>query len=75
MLPNDPRQSPLVVFSGDAFITPLRYEDEPARHKMVDLIGDLSLVGHRVIADIIVSRPGHCFNASIAKRLRAEAGL
>lgn len=75
VLPEDPKLSPLVVFAKGAFITPPRFPDEPTRHKMVDLIGDLALAGYRVRGNVFVSKPGHRFNAALARRLREEAGL
>ncbi|HSV75121.1 MAG TPA: UDP-3-O-acyl-N-acetylglucosamine deacetylase [Chthonomonadales bacterium] len=60
----------LVVYP-DRFSTPLRLPDEWARHKMLDLIGDLSLAGVRVAAAITAICPGHQGNAAFAARLRA----
>ncbi len=48
----------------------LRFNNEPARHKLVDLIGDLSLVGYRIKGNIIAKRPGHYANSEFAKMLR-----
>ncbi len=48
----------------------LHFNNEPARHKLVDLIGDLSLVGYRIKGNIIAKRPGHYANSEFAKMLR-----
>jgi UDP-3-O-[3-hydroxymyristoyl] N-acetylglucosamine deacetylase/3-hydroxyacyl-[acyl-carrier-protein] dehydratase len=48
----------------------LRFRNEPARHKLLDLIGDLTLVGMPIKARIIASRPGHHANTEFAKLLR-----
>lgn len=52
------------------YLSPLNYPNEPARHKLLDLIGDMALVGCRIQGKIIALRPGHTFNTQCAKRLR-----
>ncbi|NTW31936.1 MAG: bifunctional UDP-3-O-[3-hydroxymyristoyl] N-acetylglucosamine deacetylase/3-hydroxyacyl-ACP dehydratase [Bacteroidetes bacterium] len=47
----------------------LRFNNEPARHKLLDLIGDLALVGTPIKAHIIASRPGHFSNVEFAKKI------
>ncbi len=47
----------------------LRYDNEPARHKLLDLIGDLYLMGIPLQAEIIASRPGHLANTTFAKKI------
>lgn len=51
--------------------TELRFKNEPARHKLLDMIGDLSLVGVPIKAQILAARPGHASNYEFAKKLRA----
>ncbi len=51
---------------------PLRFYNEPVRHKVVDLIGDLSLVGRPIKAHIMAARAGHAANVAIAKKIRAD---
>ena len=48
----------------------LRYENEPARHKLLDVIGDLSLLGTSIKGKIIASKPGHKNNTKFAKYLK-----
>lgn len=48
----------------------LRYSNEPARHKLLDLMGDLALVGRWFKAKIIATRPGHTSNNEFARALR-----
>ena len=48
----------------------LRYENEPARHKLLDVIGDLSLLGVPIKGKITVSKPGHKNNTKFAKYLK-----
>ncbi|GMV52953.1 MAG: bifunctional UDP-3-O-[3-hydroxymyristoyl] N-acetylglucosamine deacetylase/3-hydroxyacyl-ACP dehydratase [Flavobacteriales bacterium] len=50
----------------------LRFKNEPARHKLLDMIGDLALVGARVRGQILAARPGHASNIEFARLLRAE---
>lgn len=64
-----------VVIRDDAVLTtePLRYPDEFVRHKILDLVGDLSLVGQPLCAHVIAIRPGHTANCELARRLAARA--
>jgi UDP-3-O-[3-hydroxymyristoyl] N-acetylglucosamine deacetylase/3-hydroxyacyl-[acyl-carrier-protein] dehydratase len=48
----------------------LRYKNEPARHKLLDMIGDLALVGRPIKAQILAARPGHAANVAFAKKLK-----
>ncbi len=48
----------------------LRYPNEPARHKLLDVIGDLSLIGYPIKAHIIANRPGHSSNVEFARKLK-----
>lgn len=49
--------------------THLRHPNEPARHKLLDLIGDLYLLGVPLRAEIVANRPGHFANTSFAKKI------
>jgi UDP-3-O-[3-hydroxymyristoyl] N-acetylglucosamine deacetylase/3-hydroxyacyl-[acyl-carrier-protein] dehydratase len=48
----------------------LRFPNEPARHKLLDVIGDLALIGYSVKGHIIANRPGHSTNVEFAKKLK-----
>lgn len=48
----------------------LRHKNEPVRHKLLDLIGDLALIGAPVKAQILAARPGHQANVEFAKQIR-----
>jgi UDP-3-O-[3-hydroxymyristoyl] N-acetylglucosamine deacetylase/3-hydroxyacyl-[acyl-carrier-protein] dehydratase len=48
----------------------LRYPNEPARHKLLDVVGDLSLIGYPIKARIIANRPGHSTNVEFAKKIK-----
>ena len=50
----------------------LQYNNEPARHKLLDIIGDLALVGMPIKAHIIATRPGHYSNVQFAKLIKKQ---
>jgi len=50
--------------------TKLKFENEPARHKLLDIVGDLALVGRPIKAHILGARPGHSGNVRFAKVLK-----
>jgi UDP-3-O-[3-hydroxymyristoyl] N-acetylglucosamine deacetylase/3-hydroxyacyl-[acyl-carrier-protein] dehydratase len=60
-----------VVIRGDKIISkePLRFKDEFVRHKMLDIIGDVMLLGLPLKAHIVATRPGHAINAELTKLL------
>ena len=51
---------------------PLTFENEPARHKLLDILGDISLIGRPIIGHIIATKPGHSLNTAFAKQIRKE---
>jgi UDP-3-O-[3-hydroxymyristoyl] N-acetylglucosamine deacetylase/3-hydroxyacyl-[acyl-carrier-protein] dehydratase len=64
-----------VVLSDDGVLdgAELRFPDEFVRHKALDIVGDLALVGARLRAHVIAERPGHAGNVALAKELVARA--
>ncbi len=48
----------------------LRFSNEPARHKLLDIVGDLALIGYPIKGHIIANRPGHSSNVELAKKLK-----
>jgi UDP-3-O-[3-hydroxymyristoyl] N-acetylglucosamine deacetylase/3-hydroxyacyl-[acyl-carrier-protein] dehydratase len=48
----------------------LRFQNEPARHKLLDMIGDLALIGMPIKAQIMAARPGHAANVAFAKKIK-----
>ncbi|MFN4007228.1 MAG: bifunctional UDP-3-O-[3-hydroxymyristoyl] N-acetylglucosamine deacetylase/3-hydroxyacyl-ACP dehydratase [Chitinophagaceae bacterium] len=48
----------------------LRYPNEPARHKLLDVVGDLALIGYPIKARILANRPGHSTNVEFAKKIK-----
>jgi UDP-3-O-[3-hydroxymyristoyl] N-acetylglucosamine deacetylase/3-hydroxyacyl-[acyl-carrier-protein] dehydratase len=60
-----------IVIKGDKILSkePLRFDDEFVRHKILDIVGDLSLLGKFMKAHIIAVRPGHALNSELANKL------
>ncbi len=52
--------------------TPLLHANEPARHKLMDVLGDVALIGRPLLGKIIAIRPGHKINTAFAKQVRRE---
>lgn len=62
------------IFAGKSGMlndTPLRYYNEPVRHKALDLLGDLSLIGVPLKAHILAARSGHAANVALARKIRS----
>lgn len=51
---------------------PLVWENEPARHKLLDIVGDMALIGKPIKGRIIATRPGHTINNKFARLMRKE---
>jgi UDP-3-O-acyl N-acetylglucosamine deacetylase len=62
-----------VVISDTCTSTPLRFADEMTRHKALDLLGDLALVGARLTGHFIALRAGHTLHVAAAQALRAHS--
>ena len=50
----------------------LKFDNEPARHKLLDVIGDLALIGKRIQGKVIAYCPGHGVNTTLAKQIRKQ---
>ena len=63
-----------IVIKGDKIVSkePLRFKDEFVRHKILDILGDITLVGMPIKAHIVGVRPGHAINAELSKVLRKK---
>lgn len=63
-----------IVVRGEAVLSkePLRFPDEFVRHKILDIIGDLSLVGRRIRGHVIAVKPGHASNADLSRLIARE---
>src|SRR6516225_4804001 len=67
-----------IVVRGEAVLSkePLRFSDEFVRHKIIDVIGDLALVGRRIRGHVVAVKPGHATNAELARALAiGDSGL
>lgn len=51
---------------------PLVADNEPARHKLMDVLGDLALIGRNLKGKVLATRPGHTINTAFAKKIRKE---
>lgn len=51
---------------------PLTSDNEPARHKLMDVLGDIALIGRPIKGKIIATRPGHTINTTFARQIRKE---
>jgi UDP-3-O-[3-hydroxymyristoyl] N-acetylglucosamine deacetylase len=58
-----------IVLGETGVLNPLRFDDEFVRHKMLDVIGDLALVGHPIIGHVVVDRGGHALHTAFAAEL------
>ena len=68
-------QDNAVVLTEDGLLegTSLRFPDEFVRHKVLDVVGDLALIGARIRGHVIAERPGHLGNVALARELVARA--
>ncbi|MBI1323062.1 UDP-3-O-[3-hydroxymyristoyl] N-acetylglucosamine deacetylase [bacterium] len=65
----------LLIFGPDGPIeNTLRFSDEPVRHKMLDVLGDLALAGQRIHGRVTANRSGHSLNAALVRRI-FDAGI
>lgn len=53
-------------------VKPLQFDNEPARHKLLDIVGDLALIGKPIKGRVIATSPGHKVNTDLAKQTRKE---
>lgn len=63
----------VVVLCDEGPSSPLRFEDEPIRHKALDLLGDLALLGGRLTAHVIAVKAGHALHTAAAEQIRRTA--
>jgi UDP-3-O-[3-hydroxymyristoyl] N-acetylglucosamine deacetylase len=59
-----------LLISDDSYLNDPRFEDECVRHKILDFIGDISLIGKPVIGHFIVCKSGHTLNLSFVKKMK-----
>jgi UDP-3-O-[3-hydroxymyristoyl] N-acetylglucosamine deacetylase len=59
-----------VIVGKNGYSSPLRYPDEFVRHKLLDLMGDIYLLGKRINATIIVVKGGHNLHVELVKKIK-----
>ncbi|SVC59745.1 uncharacterized protein METZ01_LOCUS312599, partial [marine metagenome] len=66
-----------IVIKGDKILSkePLRFDDEFVRHKILDVVGDVSLLGKPLKAHLICVRPGHALNSELTAKLAERMAL
>lgn len=64
----------LVFGSGGVMGNRLRFGDEPARHKVLDILGDIALTGFDIAGHIVACRSGHPLNVALGRQLESMAG-
>ena len=58
-----------IVLGETGVLNPLRFEDEFVRHKILDVVGDMSLLGHPIQGHLVVHRGGHALHTAFAKEV------
>ncbi len=66
------KESVKVEKEGILNTTDLHFENEPARHKLLDIVGDLALIGRQIKGKIVATKPGHTSNIEFAKLLKKK---
>ena len=69
------RENAIVLTRDEVMNPPLRYRDEFVRHKVLDLIGDLALVGKQILGNIVADRAGHAMHTALVSRLLRDRTL
>ncbi|HZR64871.1 MAG TPA: UDP-3-O-acyl-N-acetylglucosamine deacetylase [Terriglobales bacterium] len=69
------RENALVLTRDGLENPPLRFKDEFVRHKILDLIGDLALIGRRILGKVVADRAGHAMHTALVSRLLRDHRL
>jgi len=66
-----------VCFAPDGVMNPggLRFPDEPCRHKALDLIGDLALIGRPLLGELVAERAGHAMHVALVAKIMSDSSL
>src|SRR4029077_18846522 len=63
-------QDNAIVLTRDGLMNPpLRFHDEFVRHKVLDLIGDLALLGKQILGNVVADRAGHAMHTALVSRI------
>ena len=68
-------ENAIVIGDTGVLNNALRFDDEFVRHKILDVIGDMALVGHPIIGHLVAHRGGHALHTEFAARVLEENGL
>jgi UDP-3-O-[3-hydroxymyristoyl] N-acetylglucosamine deacetylase len=69
------RENCIVLTEDGMENPPLRFRDEFVRHKVLDLIGDLALIGRRILGKVVANRAGHAMHAALVSRILKDRSL
>jgi UDP-3-O-[3-hydroxymyristoyl] N-acetylglucosamine deacetylase len=69
------RENCIVLTENGVENPPLRFRDEFVRHKVLDLIGDLALIGRRILGKVVADRAGHAMHAALVSRILKDRSL
>jgi UDP-3-O-[3-hydroxymyristoyl] N-acetylglucosamine deacetylase len=61
-----------IVIGDTGVLNALRFEDEFVRHKILDVVGDLALVGHPIVGHVVAHRAGHALHTQLAAEILAD---
>jgi UDP-3-O-[3-hydroxymyristoyl] N-acetylglucosamine deacetylase len=61
-----------IVIGDTNVLNALRFDDEFVRHKILDVIGDLALVGHPIVGHVVAHRAGHALHTALATEILAD---
>ena len=65
----------IVLTKDEVLNPPLRYADEFVRHKVLDLIGDLALIGKQILGSVVADRAGHAMHTALVSRILRDKSL
>jgi UDP-3-O-[3-hydroxymyristoyl] N-acetylglucosamine deacetylase len=68
-------ENAVVLTPNDVMNPPLRFADEFVRHKVLDLIGDLALLGKRILGNVVADRAGHAMHTALVSRILRDRTL
>lgn len=69
------RENCIVLTEHGVENPPLRFQDEFVRHKILDLIGDLALIGRRILGKVVADRAGHAMHTALVSRILKDRSL
>jgi UDP-3-O-[3-hydroxymyristoyl] N-acetylglucosamine deacetylase len=64
--------NPIVLGDTGVLNNALRFDDEFVRHKILDVLGDLALVGHPIVGHVVAHRGGHALHTAFAAKILSE---